>query len=228
MSLKEIKLIAFDLDGTLLNSVPDLTIGVDAAIQALGYEAISEEQVSHWVGNGVEILLSRALSRSMTVDPKLNKDELAKARELFNQAYAASGHKLSYLYPTVKSTLEKLHSAGYKLAVVTNKPSEFVPEILEKQQIDHLFLDVIGGEDFPKRKPDPMALNWLLEKHHLSADEMLMVGDSKNDIQAAKNAHCPSFALTYGYNHGEPISDANPDFVADEMAELLKLLSVSA
>jgi len=223
---EKIKLIAFDLDGTLLNSVPDLTLGVDAAVQALGYPAITEEQVSHWVGNGVEVLLSRAISRNIEVKQDLDPQELQKGRDVFNQAYANSGHKLSHLYPTVEDSLQKLVKAGYKLALVTNKPSEFVPEILEQQQIAHLFDDVIGGEDFPKRKPDPIALNWLLEKYGLSSDEMLMVGDSKNDIQAAKNAGCPSFALTYGYNHGEPISDSQPDIIADELAEILTLLSV--
>lgn len=225
MSLNNIKLIAFDLDGTLLHSVPDLTIGVDAAVQALGYPAVTEEQVSEWVGNGVEILLSRAICRSLTVSSNLDREELAKATDVFNQAYANSGHKSSYLYPTVKETLEKLFADGFKLAVVTNKPSTFVPEILQQHEIEHLFVDVIGGEDFPVRKPDPIALNWLLEKHQLSSAEMLMVGDSKHDIQAAKNAHCQSFALTYGYNHGEPISDYHPDYVADKMADLLTLLS---
>ncbi|GLO59690.1 phosphoglycolate phosphatase [Vibrio sp. MACH09] len=225
MSLSKVKLIAFDLDGTLLHSVPDLTIGVDAAVQALGYPPITEEQVSHWVGNGVEILLSRAICRSITVSEDLDRDELAKGREVFNKTYAECGHKKSHLYPKVKSTLETLHSKGYKLAVVTNKPSQFVPEILQQQGIEHLFSDVIGGEDFPVRKPDPIALNWLLEKYQLTSDEMLMVGDSKHDIQAAKNANCPSFALTYGYNHGKPISSANPDFVADQLSELLTLLA---
>ncbi|WED21625.1 phosphoglycolate phosphatase [Vibrio sp. JC009] len=220
----KIKLIAFDLDGTLLNSVPDLTLAVDKAVQTLGYEAVTEAQVGEWVGNGADILIARAISRSLTVDPELDPELRQKGRDLFNRFYAECGHTLSHLYETVFETLNTLYQAGYKLAVVTNKPSMFVPEILEQQKINELFVDVIGGEDFPKRKPDPMALNWLLEKHGLTADEMLMVGDSRNDILAAKNAGCPSFALTYGYNHGEPISDSNPDYVADRLAEILDIL----
>lgn len=227
MSLEKIKLIAFDLDGTLLNSVPDLAFAVDSAIQALGYEAITEAQVGEWVGNGADILMARAMSRSLTVDPDLDPEQRKKGRELFNEFYSACGHTRSHLYPTVFETLETLHKSGYRLAIVTNKPGMFVPEILERQKIDLLFSDVIGGEDFPVRKPDPIALNWLLEKYGLSADEMLMVGDSKNDILAAQNAGCPSFALTYGYNHGEPIADSNPDYVADKLAEILDILPVS-
>ncbi|EEW06822.1 Phosphoglycolate phosphatase (PGP) [Vibrio mimicus VM603] len=142
--------------------------------------------------------------------------------------YAQTGHKLSHLYANVKSTLTELKNAGFTLALVTNKPSKFVPEVLEQHGIDHFFSDVIGGDTFPNKKPDPMALNWLLEKHQLTAQQMLMVGDSKNDILAAKNVGCPSFGLTYGYNHGEPIADAGPDFVADDIAALLEVVLVSA
>lgn len=220
-----VKLIAFDLDGTLLDSVPDLALAVDEAIQALGYATVSEEKVRDWVGNGADILVSRAMSQSITVDPNLPKEQVAKARDLFDTCYAESGHKLSKLYPSVLETLAELNKAGYKMALVTNKPSKFVPEILQQHNIAHYFVDVIGGEDFPKRKPDPIALNWLLEKHQLSAENILMVGDSKNDILAAKNAGCLSFGLTYGYNHGEPISSANPDYVADKVAELIDLLA---
>lgn len=224
MSFEKIKLIAFDLDGTLLDSVPDLAVAVDKAVQELGYESVEESQVRDWVGNGADILVARALSRSLQISEGLPQEEIATARERFNQFYKESGHQLSHLYPTVSETLQKLHHAGYTLALVTNKPSIFVPEILEQHDIKRYFSDVIGGEDFPKRKPDPIALNWLLEMYELSAEEMLMVGDSKNDILAAKNAGCYSFALTYGYNHGEPISDSKPDYVADQLAEILEIL----
>ena len=96
------------------------------------------------------------------------------------------------------------------MALVTNKPSKFVPEVLKKHQIDMFFAEIIGGDTFPDKKPNPMALNWLLEKYELQPEQMLMVGDSKNDILAAKNAGCLSFGLTYGYNHGEPISTQSP------------------
>ena len=78
------------------------------------------------------------------------------------------------------------------------------------------------------KRSDPIALNWLQEKHSVSADQMLMVGDSKNDILAAKNAGCASFGLTYGYNHGEPISASNPDYIADDIQQLVDVVMVSA
>jgi len=226
--MSNIKLIAFDLDGTLLDSVPDLAVAADQAVQALGYPAVTEEQVRDYVGNGADVLIGRSLSRSLKVSPDLDPELHAKARILFDDYYEQSGHKLSHLYPAVKETLAELHEAGFTMALVTNKPSKFVPEVLAKHGIDKYFVDVIGGDTFPEKKPNPMALNWLLEKHGCQPQEMLMVGDSSNDIKAAKNAGCHSFGLTYGYNHGEPISASQPDYVADTIADLAELLTVSA
>ncbi|WP_114767326.1 phosphoglycolate phosphatase [Vibrio rhodolitus] len=226
--MKQLKLIAFDLDGTLLDSVPDLAVAADQAVRELGYAGVSEEQVRDYVGNGADILIARALSQSIDIDPELSPELRAKGRELFDDYYEKSGHKLTHLYPQVRETLAELKQAGFTLALVTNKPSKFVPDVLAQHNIADFFSDVLGGDAFPERKPNPVALNCLMEKHGCTPSEMLMVGDSKNDILAAKNAGCRSFALTYGYNHGEPISASKPDFVADNIAQLLEVIAVSA
>ena len=228
MTQHTIKLIAFDLDGTLLDSVPDLAVAAQQTMQDLGFPSVSEPQVRDYVGNGADILIGRALSQSLQINPELSETLRTKARVLFDDYYAQSGHKLSHLYPTVKETLDCLHQAGFIMALVTNKPSKFVPEILEQHGIASYFVDVLGGDAFAEKKPNPVALNWLMEKHHIQSSEMLMVGDSKNDILAAKNAGCLSFGLTYGYNHGEPIAQSIPDFVADSLKELLDIVAVSA
>ncbi|RZQ99210.1 phosphoglycolate phosphatase [Vibrio vulnificus] len=228
MTQQEIKLIAFDLDGTLLDSVPDLAVAADQATRAVGFPGVTELQVRDYVGNGADILIGRALSQSLTINPELSDELRAQARELFDDFYQQTGHKLSHLYPTVKETLKELHQAGFTLALVTNKPSKFVPDVLQQHCIADYFVDVLGGDSFPEKKPNPIALNWLMEKHQIQPTEMLMVGDSKNDILAAKNAGCASFGLTYGYNHGEPIAASEPDFVADSLAQLLDVVLVSA
>ncbi|HAS6167885.1 TPA: phosphoglycolate phosphatase [Vibrio vulnificus] len=228
MTQQEIKLIAFDLDGTLLDSVPDLAVAADQATRAVGFPGVTELQVRDYVGNGADILIGRALSQSLTINPELSDELRAQARELFDDFYQQTGHKLSHLYPTVKETLKELHQAGFTLALVTNKPSKFVPDVLQQHGIADYFVDVLGGDSFPEKKPNPIALNWLMEKHQIQPTEMLMVGDSKNDILAAKNAGCASFGLTYGYNHGEPIAASESDFVADSLAQLLDVVLVSA
>jgi phosphoglycolate phosphatase len=220
------ELIAFDLDGTLLDSVPDLTIAAQKTLAALGFPSVTEEQVRDYVGNGADVLIARALSQSMDIDPKIEESTKKEARKLFDHYYALGGHALSHLYPGVRDTLSKLHESGLKLALVTNKPSEFVPEILKQHQIEHFFTNCLGGDDFTEKKPNPMGLKWLMNEHNIAPKQTLMVGDSKNDILAAKNAGCLSFGLTYGYNHGEPIALSNPDFVADNISELIEVVIV--
>jgi phosphoglycolate phosphatase len=223
----EIKFIVFDLDGTLLDSVPDLAIAADKAAQALGYPAVSEAQVRDYVGNGADVLIGRSLSQSLTVSADLSEETKREARALFDKFYAETHHQLSSLYSNVVSTLAALHEAGIPMAIVTNKPSVFVPEILEQHKIAHYFVDVLGGDAFEQKKPDPVALKHLMDKHQVKPEQMLMVGDSKNDILAAKNAGCHSLGLTYGYNHGEPIANANPDHVADDVSVIVNLLEVT-
>ncbi|MGF1680991.1 phosphoglycolate phosphatase [Photobacterium minamisatsumaniensis] len=225
-AFKGINFIVFDLDGTLLDSVPDLAEAADKTMQALGRPRVTVEQVTTWIGNGADILIGRALSQSIEVDPELDPTLHQQARQLFDRFYEEGGHQKSALYDGVKETLAAFHQAGIPMAIVTNKPAQFVPHLLEQHEIADYFVDVIGGDTFPLKKPDPYALHWLMEKHQLAASEMLMVGDSRNDILAAKAATCYVVGLTYGYNYGQPISASEPDIVLDHfslLAETVKL-----
>ncbi|WP_413112790.1 phosphoglycolate phosphatase [Thaumasiovibrio sp. DFM-14] len=220
MSIEGIRLIAFDLDGTLLDSVPDLAIGLDRALRAFSLPGATVEQVKAWIGNGADVLVARGMSQSLTPATDLDSALHAQVRKAFDVEYSATGHRGTELYQGVKSTLAYFYEQGFTLALVTNKPSQFVPKVLAQQGIDHFFSDVIGGDTLTEKKPNPMALHWLLEKHQLSAEQLLMVGDSKNDVLAAKNAGCPVIGLTYGYNHGEPISQSEPNIVLEHFSQL--------
>ncbi|MGB2078401.1 MAG: phosphoglycolate phosphatase [Vibrio sp.] len=215
--MAQIKLVVFDLDGTLLNSVPDLAVATDLAMKAMGRTGVTQTQVAHWIGNGADILMARALSQSLEPGHDITHELIEQAHTLFDQYYSQGGHLQSHLYPNVTETLELLKSQGISLALLTNKPSQFVPDILKHHGIYHYFDAIIGGDTYPKKKPDPYALLLLAEQHQIDMQNMLMVGDSKNDIQAAKNAGCLSLGLTYGYNHGEPISLSEPDYIADNL-----------
>ncbi|KHT59340.1 phosphoglycolate phosphatase [Photobacterium gaetbulicola] len=224
--LSGIDFIAFDLDGTLLDSVPDLADAADKTMRALGRAGVTVEQVTTWIGNGADILIGRALSQSVDVDPDLDPALHREARALFDRFYEEGGHEKSALYPGVKETLAAFHAAGLPMAIVTNKPAQFVPHLLEEHGIAEYFVDVIGGDTFPLKKPDPYALNWLLDKHQITAEKMLMVGDSRNDILAAKAASCYVVGLTYGYNYGQPISESNPDIVLDHFSHLAEVVKL--
>lgn len=220
-----IKYIAFDLDGTLVDSVPDLAEGIRMALADNNLHTVTDDEVRHWIGNGAEIMLKRALSQSVTIKPDLDQALYEKVRERFDFHYANNGHSKTIVYPGVKETLAALKAAGYTLGIVTNKPYQFVPEILADLDLAQYFTDVIGGDSLPTNKPNPEGLFSLRDKHGLEDANMLMVGDSKNDILAAKNAGFASVGLTYGYNYGEPISDSAPEFVADHFNQLLTVLS---
>ena len=224
MDKPQIDFIIFDLDGTLLDSVPDLAWAADQAVQAMGFPSVSLDEVRHWIGNGADILIGRALSRSIDIDPSLSEALRQKARVCFDDFYFQSQHKRSFLYDDVKETLAEFHARGIKMAIVTNKPAKFVPHLLEVHGLDAYFVDVVGGDTFPLRKPDPFALHWLMEKHSLDSTHTMMVGDSRNDVLAGKAAGCFVAGLTYGYNYGESIASCEPNVVLDHFRDLLNVI----
>ncbi|MGL5392452.1 MAG: HAD-IA family hydrolase, partial [Shewanella sp.] len=146
---------------------------------------------------------------------------LDAAMPVFMHHYQENLEKHSALYSDVHSVLQTLFDAGFKLAVVTNKPYRFTLPLLEAFKINGFFSLVLGGDSLAKMKPDPLPLQHLLEQWQLDNTELLMVGDSKNDILAAKAAGIASIGLTYGYNYGEDIGLAGPDAVCEQFSELL-------
>ncbi len=224
MDKPSIDFIIFDLDGTLLDSVPDLAWAADKAVQSLGYPSVSLEDVRHWIGNGADMLIGRALSRSVDIDPTLSDAIRQEARIRFDDFYFESQHQRSFLYDGVKETLAAFHQRGTKMAIVTNKPAKFVPHLLDAHGLREYFVDVVGGDTFPLRKPDPFALHWLMEKHCLDSNHTMMVGDSRNDVLAGKAAGCFVAGLTYGYNYGESIASCEPNVVLDHFSDLLNVV----
>ncbi len=130
------------------------------------------------------------------------------------------------LYPGVESVLEQLQQAGYPMAIVTNKPYEFTIPLLKAFNIDKYFSIVLGGDSLAKMKPDPLPLQHILHEWQLQTEQLLMVGDSKNDILAAKAAKLASVGLTYGYNYGEDIGLSGPDAVCEQFSEITALLKL--
>lgn len=221
---KHIKALAFDLDGTLVDSAPGLTLALDAAMQAAGFAAPGSENLKRWIGNGIDILIERALNWANTTPTHALCQQI---RVDFDQHYAQTAVGGSPLYPKVKETLHILTEEGLPLALVTNKPTPFVRPLLSHLGIEHNFKLVLGGDDVVRRKPYPTPLYLVLAQTGVLASELLFIGDSRNDIQAAKAAACPVVGMSYGYNYGEPIAASHPDDVLDSFADLLPLLGLS-
>jgi phosphoglycolate phosphatase len=213
------RLVMFDLDGTLMDSVPDLAAAVDKMLMLLGREPAGIARVRDWVGNGSRVLVRRALAGKLGHEGV--SDELAdEALALFMQAYSG-GHELTAVYPGVRECLDWLREREVKLAIITNKPAQFIEPLLEEKGLAGYFDWLVGGDTLPQQKPDPAALFWVMDRAGVAPGESLFVGDSRNDVWAAKAATVRCVALTYGYNHGEPIADEQPALVLDDLRELV-------
>ncbi|MFZ7174345.1 phosphoglycolate phosphatase [[Pasteurella] aerogenes] len=222
---KQFKLIGFDLDGTLVNSLPDLALSVNSALVELGLPQAEESLVLTWIGNGADVLSARALDwAKKQTGRSLNEEEILQFKRRFGFYYGENLCNISRLYPNVKETLETLKAQGYILAVVTNKPTKHVQPVLAAFGIDHLFSEMLGGQSLPAIKPHPAPLYYLCGKFGLYPKQVLFVGDSRNDILAAHSAGCPAVGLTYGYNYNIPIAEANPDWVFDDFAKILEIV----
>lgn len=221
----QFKLIGFDLDGTLVNSLPDLALSVNSALQEFALPQAEESLVMTWIGKGADILISEALSWAKAQSGRtLSDDEVKKLKERFSFYYSENLCNVSRLYPYVKETLEQLKAQGYILAVITNKPTKHVQPVLAAFGIDHLFSEMLGGQSLPAIKPHPGPMYYLCGKFGLYPKQILFVGDSKNDILAAHAAGCPVVGLTYGYNYNIPINEAGPDWVFDDFADILTIV----
>ncbi|MCW8887117.1 MAG: phosphoglycolate phosphatase [Motiliproteus sp.] len=213
--------VVFDLDGTLIDSVPSLAVAVDRMLVKLQRPEAGIDKVRQWVGNGAAVLVQRALSGSVKVAEDLDEALAEQALAVFLEAYADCASEGTVLYPGVKDFLDNMQSRQMPMAVVTNKPLRFVPEILTTLSIDHYFQLLVGGECLTHKKPHPEPLLHAARKLGVKPQQLLMIGDSKHDVNAARNALCSVVGVTYGYNHGQPIVDCGPDWVVDSLMELL-------
>jgi phosphoglycolate phosphatase len=218
------KVILFDLDGTLINSSPDLALAINHMLETLDRDIFSEDIIDGWVGNGALMLVQRALSGQRTFDESLDNVLVQNALDIFLAYYAKNLCNETVPYPHVKTTLNTLQAKGYRLSIVTNKPFAFVEPILEGLGMNGLFELILGGDSLALKKPDPAPLLHVGEKLGVSVDKCVMVGDSKNDILAANACGMQSVGVTYGYNYGEDIGVHNPTVIINDFSELLELL----
>lgn len=217
--LNDIRLVSFDLDGTLVDSVPDLAVAVDVSLGELGLPPAGEARVRDWVGNGSLKLMERALTFTQGGPP--GESHLARAHEAFLEHYGRDPGARTRLYPGVREALDRLQAGGWILTLVTNKPFAFIQPILAQFGIERYFALCLGGDSLPQKKPDPAPLLHLAAHFGLPPSACLMVGDSRHDVAAGRAAGFRTLAVPYGYNHGEPVRDSRPDALVDSLAELV-------
>ncbi|WP_263078287.1 phosphoglycolate phosphatase [Endozoicomonas sp. Mp262] len=216
-------LVMYDLDGTLVDSVPDLAISIDKMLEDLGRPVAGIDKVRLWVGNGIPVMVKRAIADDMNGHQpgRVDQQLFEKGYERFKHHYAIEIGQHSHVYPGVMDFLETMNNQGVKQAIVTNKSEFFTEKLLQLMKIDHFFELSIGGDSLAEKKPHPMPLLHVMKHCGATTENSLMVGDSSNDIKAAKAAGVKVIGLPYGYNHGQPIEASNPDLVVKTLSELI-------
>ncbi len=221
--MKKPDLVLFDLDGTLVDSLPDLAFSMDAMLEQLGLPTRGIDKAREWIGNGAEKLVKRALTDDMNGEPETGL--FHRAFSLFSEIYVSNTSNRSRIYPGVRECLQYLKDNNCQIACVTNKRARFTEPLLRSLGLYNDFSIIISGDTLPKKKPDPMPLLHAAQTLNVAPENTLMVGDSRNDVQAARAAGLPVVAVRYGYNHGENIEDSKPDRVVDSLAEMPGLFS---
>ncbi|MCI0501369.1 MAG: phosphoglycolate phosphatase [Epsilonproteobacteria bacterium] len=218
------KLLLFDLDGTLINSAPDLANGVNAMLDILGRERFDVNTIHGWVGNGALMLVRRALSGDVNPSDELDDGYVTNALEIFMECYSKTLCVDTQIYTNVDTTIRALKNKGYKLCIITNKPYRFVAPILDGLGLDGIFEFILGGDSLEYKKPNPISLIYACKHFGVDIKDALMIGDSKNDIEAANNCSMDSVGVTYGYNYGVSIDIFGPTVIIDDFEKLLELL----
>jgi phosphoglycolate phosphatase len=221
MTLAKPQMALIDLDGTLVDSVPDLAWCADEMLKALDMPVRGEDKVRNWVGNGVPRLIKRALIDQLEGEP--DEDLYEKAMPIYMALYKDNASKRSQLYPNIKEGLQWLIDSGIRIGCVTNKDEQFTLPILKNLGIYDFFEIVISGDTLPQKKPDPAPLLHGAKHFGISPENALMIGDSISDVKASRAAGFDIVCMSYGYNHGVDIRTANPDAVIDSFAELKDL-----
>ncbi len=215
--------LLFDLDGTLMDTVPDIAGAANRTMRALGLAERPEEDLRIWTGNGSDRLIKRTITGEWDGEP--DPELQARALPLFFDLYAEHIFERSRFYPGVEETMARLCAEGFTLACVTNKPDRHTSLLLEVSGLSRHLSTWVGGDTLGVRKPDPGQLLHAAETLGSTASECVMIGDSMNDIQAARAADMPVICLTYGYNQGVDLRTGSPDRLLDDFRELVEHLA---
>lgn len=215
-----VKAILIDLDGTLLDTAPDLAAAANAMLAKLGRAPRTLDEVKTFVGKGIARLVERCLTGDL--DRRMDAETLARALEIFRVEYETASGLHSSVYPGVLEGLEAMQPL--QLACVTNKAARFTGPLLERKGLAKYFAAVICGDMVEKGKPDPACYRLACERLGVAPAEALVIGDSENDALAARAAGIRVWCVPYGYNEGRPVATLDCDRTVSDLAEAASLL----
>jgi phosphoglycolate phosphatase len=213
-----VRAVAIDLDGTLLDTVHDLSAAVNLMLSRLGLGTIPKESVRTMIGRGIPELIRRVFLSVRARAP--DEAEHARAIAVYEDCYARVLGRETVPFPGVAEGLEQLASAGFGLACVTNKAARFTRMHLDKSGFAHYFSLVVSGDSLPAKKPDPLPLLHIARHFAVAPKRLLMLGDSITDTQAARAAGCPILCVPYGYNEGRPARSLDCDGIVASLQEV--------
>jgi phosphoglycolate phosphatase len=218
----DVKLVLFDLDGTLVHSAPDIAYAANSMLCELGFANQSYERIAGWIGNGVVRLVKRALTGEIDGEPA--PEVFDRGLASFKSHYVANLTRHTKPYPGIIATLDNVTARGFTLGCVTNKLDGFARPLLERLDLMKYLGVVVSGDTVAARKPDPQPFCYACAQTDTSPARAVMVGDSAADVLGAQAAGMNSIAVTYGYNQGRDLRELNPDFVVDSAAEVPQYL----
>jgi phosphoglycolate phosphatase len=221
--MKHFDLIMFDLDGTLVETAPEIMDAVNDTLGCFDLGLVTQQQVNDWIGHGTLELLIQALafSSQRPVAEVRASAQLHSMTARYNGFYEQRCGSRSRLYPQVLDTLVALRALGVKLAVVTNKEGRYTRTVMDVHQITQLFDAVVCGDTFATKKPDPAGVRHCLQRFDIRPERALFVGDSSIDVATARNAGVSVWVLPYGYNMGQPIETCAADRIIADCSALL-------
>ena len=223
MSVRTFDLILFDLDGTLVETAPEIMDAVNDTLGQFGLPLVSQQQVNDWIGHGTLSLLVNAVAdrSGQSVEAVRSGELLRQMLPVYDSYYQQRCGTRSHPYPHVRETLQALRAQGVKLAVVTNKEGRYTQVVMNVHQLMPLFDAVVSGDTFPTKKPDPAGVVQCMAQFGVANARTLFVGDSSIDAATARNAGVPVWLLPYGYNMGQPIEACAPDRLIQDFSSLL-------
>jgi len=217
-----IKAVVIDLDGTLLDTAPDLADAAVAMAADLGLPPITLDEVKTYIGNGVSRLVKRVLTRDMNAEPA--PELFQKALPLYEKRYADGVSRKSRPFPGVIEGLQAFKALGLHIACITNKAERFTHPLLKDTGLIEHFELILSGDSLPEKKPSPLPLLHACQVFGVGPNQLLLIGDSLNDTQAARAAGCPVFCVPYGYNRGRPVSELDLDAVVPSLLDAARLV----